>query len=127
MHIRVDLLDHLPGNVHLLSSHTLCSQILVCEICKDIGAMLSKSDQVSLIDPCVELHFVESDASLWILVQHTQDQFLESLRYLPLTEAQLVLSDNAEEFSFIFVVEGECVVGEGIKCDAQGPDIGRAS
>ena len=68
MHITVDLLDDLPGNVHLLSSHTLGSQVLVCEVSEDIGAVLSKTDQVSLIDPCVELHFVESDASLWILV-----------------------------------------------------------
>lgn len=41
MHIRVDLLDNLPGNVHFLSSHALGSQFLVCEISKDIGAMLS--------------------------------------------------------------------------------------
>ena len=127
MHIRVDLLDHLPGYVHLLTSHSLGCQILVCEISKDISAMLCKPNQVSLIDPCVELHFVKSDASLRILVQHTLDQLLESLRYLPLTEAQLVLSDNAEEFSLIFVVEGQCVVGESIKCDAQGPDVSSAS
>ena len=114
MHIRVDLLDHLPGNFHLLPSHSLGCQILVCEISKDIGAMLCKPNQVSLIDPCVELHFVESYASLRILVQHTLDQLLESLRYLPLTEAQFVFSDNAEEFSLIFVVKGQCVVGESI-------------
>ena len=68
MNIRVDLLDHLPGNVHLLTSHTLGSQILVCEVRENIGAMLCKPDQVSLIDPSIELHLVESDASLWILL-----------------------------------------------------------
>ena len=68
MHIRVDLLDHLPGNVHLLTSHALGCQVLVCEVCKDVTAMLCQPDQVPLIEPSEDLHFVEGDASSWILV-----------------------------------------------------------